>query len=115
MTPCASSSCAAYELRLLQHRGDDVAGVHLGLAGALDVQHGRLQHAAEGPGLLGFLLHAPRELLDRLLQEGVEVAPQARQVGAARRQDPLAVEVVRQHVQQVLERQVVCRRETASR
>ena len=70
------------------------------------MQHGGLQHAAERQRLLRLLLLAARELLDRLLQVLVEIAAELRQVGAARREDPLAVGVVRERVEQVLERQV---------
>ena len=46
------------------------------------------------------------ELLDRLVEVRVQVAPQPRQVGAAGRQDALAVGVVRERVEQMLEREV---------
>ncbi len=91
---------------LLQRRRDDVARLHFLAAGALHVQHGRLQHAPERQRLLGLLLLAARELLDRILEILVEIAPQLRQVGAAGGEDALAVGVVRQRVEQVLERQV---------
>ena len=91
---------------LLQRRRDDVAGMHFLAAGALDVQHRRLQHAPERQRLLRLLLLAARELLDGFLQILVEVAAQLRHVGAAGSQDPFAVGVVRQGVEEVLERQV---------
>ena len=61
-------------LRLLQHRREHVAGAHLLTAGALDVQHGGLQHAAERQRLLGLRLRPAAELLDRLREVRVEVA-----------------------------------------
>ena len=51
---------------LLERRRDDVAGMHFLAAGALDVQHRRLQHAPERQRLLGLLLLAARELLDAI-------------------------------------------------
>ena len=75
-------------------------------SGALDVEDRRLEHAAERERLLGFLLLTARELLDRILEVLVEIAAELRHVRAAGREDPLAVRVVRQRVEQVLERQV---------
>ena len=75
-------------------------------SGALHVEHRRLEHAPERERLLGFLLLTARELLDRILEVLVEIAAELRHVGAAGREDPLAVRVVRQRVEQVLERQV---------
>jgi hypothetical protein len=93
-------------LRLLHQGGEHVAGLHLGPPGALHVEHGRLEHAAEGERLLGLALASARELLDRALQEPVEVVPDAGHVGAAGLEDALAVGIVRQRVEQVLQRQV---------
>ncbi len=44
--------------------------------------------------------------LDRLVEVGAERAPQRRQVRAAGREDPLAVGIVREGVEQVLEREI---------
>ena len=41
-----------------------------------------------------------------IVEELVEIAAELRQIGAARREDPLAVRIVRQRVEQVLQRQV---------
>ena len=90
-------------LRLLQDRGADVARFDLGALRALDVQHGGLQHAAERGGLLGLALVAALLLFDRLAEIRVEIAAQAGQIGAAGGENALAVGVVRQRVQQVLE------------
>jgi hypothetical protein len=46
------------------------------------------------------------ELLDRLLEVLIQIATQLRQVGAAAFENPLAVGVVRQREQEMLERQV---------
>jgi hypothetical protein len=93
-------------LVLLQRRRQNVARLDFLAPGALHVQDRGLQHAAERERLLRLFLLAPAELLDRLLQVFVEVFPQLRQVGAARRQDALAVRVVRQGIEQMLEREV---------
>ena len=93
-------------LVLLQRGGEHVARLHFLPSGALHVQHRRLQHAAERERLLRLLLLAAAELLDRLLQVLVEIAAQLRQIRAARGEDPLAVLIVRERVEQVLERQV---------
>ena len=93
-------------LGLLQHRREHVARLHFLAPGALHVQHRGLQHAAERQRLLGLLLLAAAELLDRVVEVLVEIAAQLRQIGAAGGQDPLAVRIVRQRVEQVLERQV---------
>ena len=93
-------------LGLLQDGGEHIARTDLVLAGALDLQHGGLQHAPEAQRLRGLVrpLAAPGRLERR--QELVERAPQGRQVGAAGRENPLRLRVVRQRVQQVLQRQV---------
>ena len=91
---------------LLQRRRDDVARLHFLPSRALHVEHRRLQHAPERERLLGLLLLTARELLDRVLKVLVEIAPELRHVGAAGGEDPLAVRIVRQRVEQVLERQV---------
>ena len=54
----------------------------------------------------GSSLAAARQLLDRLVEVGVQVAAQLPQVGAAGREDALAVGVVEQRVEQMLEREV---------
>ena len=92
-------------LRLLQRGDQDVARVHFLTAGALDLQHRALEHPAEGQRLLG-LLRLPRELLDAIVQVTVEILAQLRQIGAAGDQDPLAVLVVGQHVEQMLDREM---------
>ena len=70
------------------------------------MEHRGLQHPPESQRLLRLLLLAARELLDGLVEVPVEVAAKLRQIGAARGEDPLAIGVVRQRVEQVLERQV---------
>ena len=73
---------------------------------ALDVQHGRLQHALERPGLFGLALVPALELLDAFVEILVELLAQSRQIGAAALQDALAFAIVRERVEQVLERQI---------
>jgi hypothetical protein len=70
------------------------------------MQDGRLQRAPEGERLRGFLLASARDLFDLAVQVLVEIAPQLRQVSAARAEDGFAVRIVGERVQQVLERQV---------
>ena len=91
---------------LLERCRDHVARMDFLPSGALHVEHRRLEHAPERKRLLGLFLLTARELLDRVLEVLVEIAPELRHVGAAGREDPLAVRVVRQRVEQVLERQV---------
>ena len=105
-TPWSASSCAAYDLDCCSVAASTSPDWHFLAAGALHVQDRRLQHAAERHRLLRLFLLAARELLDVLVEVLVEIAAQLRQIGAARRQDPLAVGIVRQRVEQVLERQV---------
>ena len=47
-----------------------------------------------------------RQLFDRFVEVFVELPAQGREIGAARRQDPFAVRVVQERVEQVFERQV---------
>jgi hypothetical protein len=70
------------------------------------VQDRGLQHAAERRRLRRLTFLTALRLLDRVAQVGVEIPPQLRQVDAARRQDALALVVVRQRVEQMLERDV---------
>jgi len=91
---------------LLEDGGQDVTRLHFEPLGALHVEHRRLQHAAERSRLFGFpLLPAPHRF-DRRLEVIVEVLAQAGEVGPARRQDALAFLIVRQRVEQVLEREI---------
>ena len=70
------------------------------------MEHRRLQHPPERERLLRLFLLTSRELLDLVVEIPVEIATQLREIGAARRQNPLAVLVVRQGIEQMLERQV---------
>ena len=93
-------------LRLLQHRGNDVAGVcHVALR-ALHMQDGGLQHAAECHRLLRVLRGATLLLFDRLVEILVEVAAQLWQVDTAGGENGFTVRIVRQGVEQVFQRQV---------
>ena len=104
--PWPASSCAAYDLFCCSVAASTSPRLHLLPSGALHVQHRRLQHTPERQRLLGLLLLPAAELFDRLFQVFIEIAAQLRQIRAARREDALAVLIVRQGVQQVLERQV---------
>ena len=114
VTPCAASSSRRVGL-LLQRRRQDVTRLHFLTPRALHLQHGCLQHAPECQRLLRFLLLAAAELLDRFLQVLVEVLAQLRQIGAAGGENPLAIEIVRQRVQECSSVRCVCRRDVASR
>ena len=61
---------------------------------------------AERGRLFGLALPAAAHLFERGVEVLVELFAKLRQIGAAGRQDPLAFLVVRQGVQQVLERQI---------
>ena len=93
-------------LRLLQNGREDVAGLHFLPLRALDVQHRGLQDAAKRGGLFRFALLSALELLDGVVEVVVQVFAQPRQVGAAPEQDALAFRIVRERVQQMLERQI---------
>ena len=93
-------------LVLLQRGGQHVARLDFLAACALHVQDGGLQHAAEGQRLLRLFLLAAAVLLDRVLQVLIEILAQPRQVGAARGENPLAIVVVRERVEQVLDGEV---------
>ena len=93
-------------LRLLEHGREDVADVRFVPLCALDVQDGRLQNAPKRRRLLGLLFDSPAEPLDRFVQVRAERAPQRRQVRAAGGKDALAVGIVRESVEQVLQRDV---------
>ena len=93
-------------LRLLENRREDVAGVRFVPLCALDVQNRRLQDAAKRHRLLRFLLGPAALALDRFVEVRVERAPQRRQVRAAGGEDSLAVGIVREGVEQVLEREI---------
>ena len=93
-------------LRLLENRRQDVAGVGFVPLRALDMENRRLQHAAKRHRLLGVARRAAALALDRFVEVGAERAPQRRQVGAAGGEDSLAVGIVRERVEQMLERQI---------
>jgi hypothetical protein len=93
----------AYDLFCCSGSREHVSGLHLLPAGALHVQHRRLEDPAERERLFRFLLLAASELLDRFLEVLVEILAQLRQVGAAGGENPFAVGIVRERVEQVLE------------
>jgi hypothetical protein len=90
-------------LRLLQDCRADISSLHFRALRALDMEHRGLQDAAERCRLLRLPLLATLLLFDRIVEIRVQVAPQPRQIGAARREDPFAVGVVRERVEQMLE------------
>ena len=92
-------------LGLLQHRREQIARLYFA-AGALHVQHRGLQGAAEGQRLIRLALFAAREGFNLLVQVAIEQTAQVRQIRAAGGEDAFALGVVREHVEQMLERQV---------
>ena len=93
-------------LVLLQHRGENVARVGFVALRALHVEDGRLQHAPESHRLFRVFGSASPLSFDRVVQVLIQIATQFRQIGAARRENPLAVWIVRQGVEQVFEREI---------
>ncbi len=93
-------------LVLLEGGREHIARLHLLPSGALHVKHGSLQHTAERERLFRFLLLGAAELLDRFFEVLFQIFPELRQIGAAGPKDPLAVRIVRQGVEQVLEGEV---------
>jgi hypothetical protein len=65
-----------------------------------------LKDAPECERLFGLLLLPARILLDRFLQILVEIAPKLRQIGAARGENALTLGIVRQRIEQMLQREV---------
>jgi len=93
-------------LRLLQDGRDQIAHLRFLPLRALHVQHRSLQRSTERRRLLGLALLSARKRFDRVVQAVGDVSPQQRQVGAARRENALAVGIVCDRVQQVLEREI---------
>ena len=106
VTPCAASSCAAYDLfccSVAASTSPDCTSCRPALCTCSTAVCSTRRNASVCSGSFCW----PRaELLDRLLQVLVEILAQLRQVGAAGGEDPLAVRIVRERVEQVLERQV---------
>ncbi len=104
--PCVGQQLCRVALGLLENRREDVAGVRFVALCALDVQNGGLQNAAKRHRLLGLPLRSAALALDRLVEVRAERATQRRQIRAAGREDSLAVGIVREGVEQVLEREI---------
>ena len=102
----AGQELCGIALRLLENRREDVARVRFVPLCALDVQNRGLQDAAKCHRLLRFPLRPASLALDRFVEVRAERAPQRRQVGAAGREDSLAVRIVREGVEEVLEREI---------
>ena len=93
-------------LRLLKNGRDQIADLRFLPLRALHVQHCRLERAAERRRLFGLALMTAGQRFDRVIEAVGDVSPKERQVGAARRENPLSVGIVRDRVQQVFERQI---------
>ena len=106
VTPCSASSCAACVLgccSIAARMSPACTSWRLALCTCSTAVCSTRRNASV---CSGSLLLAARELLDRLVEVLVEVAAQPRQIGAAGGENPLAVRIVRERVEQVLERQV---------
>ena len=106
VTPCCASRIARVGLRLLQDRREHVADMRFVALRALHVHDGGLEHPAERGSLLRLPVAPARQMLDRFVEVVVQLPPQRGGIGAAGREDPFAVGVVQQRVEQVFERQV---------
>jgi hypothetical protein len=104
--PVRGEQLRRVRLVLLQRCRQHVTRLNFLPPRALHVQHCRLQDPPERKCLLRLFLLAARELLDLIVEVAVEIATKLRQIGAARRKNPLTVLVVRQGVEQVLQCQV---------
>ena len=93
-------------VRLLENGREHVPEPDLVLAGALHVQDRSLQDPLEREGLVRFPATRAAGKLFEGAEKLVERMSERRQVAAARGQDLLTVGVVRQGVEQVLERQM---------
>ena len=89
-------------LRLLHEGGEHVAHVGFVLAGALDVEHRRLQQAAEADGLLGRLARAVGHAVDLFLEVDGQSLDQRIDVNPGPVKDPPAHGVVGDREQDVL-------------
>jgi hypothetical protein len=91
----------------LENRGQDIAGLHFRTLGALDVEDGRLQDAAEGGGLLR-LAFCPR----RTAWTDVQYVQVLAQAGGppCRPPNPLALPG-RARARAVLQREYACARD----
>ena len=106
VTPCAASSCAAYDLvcwSVAASTSPDCTSCRPALCTCSTAVCSTRRNASVCSGSFCW----PRGNCSIVLVEVlVEVAAELRQIGAAGGEDPLAVGVVRQRVEQVLERQV---------
>ena len=106
VTPCAASSCAAYDLvccSVAASTSPDCTSWRPALWTCSTAVCSTRRNASVCSGSFCW----PRANCSTdSLQVPVEIVAQLRQVGAAGGEDPLAVRVVRQRVEQVLERQV---------
>ena len=104
--PLVGEQLRGIAFRLLQDRGENVADRCFASLRALDMKDGRLEHATKRRRLLGILIRFAPLPLYRLVEIRAQRAAQPRQINATRFENPFAVGVVRDGVQQVFERQV---------
>jgi hypothetical protein len=98
--------CRGSSLRLLEYRRDQIADLCLLPLGALHVKDGGLKRAPERGGLLRFAFLAARQRLGRFVDAVADIASQQWKIRTTGRENPLAVGVVHQGIEQVLEREV---------
>ena len=98
--------CRRASLRLLKNGGKQIADLSLLTLCALDVQHGGLKRAPERRGLFGLAFLPARERFNRFVEAVAHIAAQQMQIGAARREDALAVRIVGERVEQMFECQI---------
>ena len=90
-------------LRLLENGGEDVADLRFLPLRALHVHDGGLEHAPERRRLFRLALLPARELFDRLVEVRAQVSAQQPEVRAAGGENALAVGIMGQRVEQMLE------------
>jgi hypothetical protein len=93
-------------IRLLEERRQQIAGIDLGLLGVLAVRDRVLEHAVEGQRLARIHRLVARHALEIVGKKLLERALERGQVRPGVQQDLLAALVVRERVEQMLDRQV---------
>jgi hypothetical protein len=93
-------------VRLLEERGDQIAGIHLLLLGPLAVGDGALEHAVEGQGLARLEGLVAGHALHVVGEEALQGGHQPAHVATGVTEDLRPPRVVQQGVEQVLHRHV---------
>ena len=93
-------------LRLLQDGREDVADLGVLPLRALHVHDRGLQDPAECRRLFRFVLLSARERFDRLVEVRAQAPSKLPEIRPAGAEDALAVGIVRQRIQQMLQREI---------